>query len=55
MCVFDRLAVALNSIQRMTASRFANRSELVSLEKPGVTIYGWHASLVGCPRMGHFP
>jgi hypothetical protein len=32
----------------------ANRFELVYLDKPGVTIYGWVQAWYGCPRMGHF-
>jgi hypothetical protein len=32
----------------------ANRFELVCLDKPGVTIHEWGASLYGRPRMGHF-
>ena len=33
----------------------ANRFELVYLDKPGVTIYGWGASLVRMPAHGPFP
>jgi hypothetical protein len=33
----------------------ANRFELVYLGKPGVTIYGWNASLVRMPAHGRFP
>jgi len=32
----------------------ANRFELVCLDKPGVTIHGWGASRIRCPRTGHF-
>jgi hypothetical protein len=33
----------------------ANRFELVYLDKPGVTTYGWGASLVRMPAHGPFP
>jgi len=33
----------------------ANRFELVYLDKPGVTIHGWGASLVRMPARGPFP
>jgi hypothetical protein len=33
----------------------ANRFELVYLDKPGVTIYGWGASVVRMPAHGPLP
>lgn len=33
----------------------ANRFEFVYLDKPGVTIYGWGASLLRMPARGPFP